>query len=149
MACAGVIALSALVSSLCICIVFIPMFFLSGVARYLFVPFSYAVVFAVIASYLLSRTLVRTLVMWFERHNHPRAAAKASGATAESEKNGRVTCWVRPFVAFQHAFERGFDRFRSAYRDLLGTILNRRGVFAAAFLTFCVGSWVIVPFLGH
>src|SRR6476469_6724624 len=146
---AGEIALPALVSTFCICIVFIPMFFLSGVARYLFVPFAEAVVFAVIASYLLSRTLVPTLVMWFERHNHSPTAAKASGATGESDKDGHVTFWVRPFVAFQHAFERGFDRFRSAYRGLLGTILNRRGVFAVAFLTFCVGSWVLVPFLGQ
>ena len=146
---AGEIALPALVSTFCICIVFIPMFFLSGVARYLFVPFAEAVVFAVIASYLLSRTLVPTLVMWFERHNHSPTAAKASGASGESDKDGHVTFWVRPFVAFQHAFERGFDRFRSAYRGLLGTILNRRGVFAVAFLTFCVGSWVLVPFLGQ
>ena len=146
---AGEIALPALVSTFCICIVFIPMFFLSGVAHYLFVPFAEAVVFAVIASYVLSRTLVPTLVMWFERHNHSPTAAKASGATGESDKDGHVTFWVRPFVAFQHAFERGFDRFRSSYRGLLGTILNRRGVFAVAFLTFCVGSWVLVPFLGQ
>src|SRR5213082_3041588 len=134
---AGEIALPAFVSTFCICIVFIPMFFLSGVAHYLFVPFAEAVVFAVIASYVLSRTLVPTLVMWFERHNH------------KSEKDGHVTFWVRPFVAFQHAFERGFDRFRSSYRGLLGTILNHRGVFAVAFLAFCAGSWVLVPFLGQ
>src|SRR6266566_5242001 len=131
------IALPAFVSTLCICIVFVPMFFLSGVSRYLFVPLAEAVVFAVIASYVLSRTLVPTLVMWFERHNH------------KSEKDGHVTFWVRPFVAFQHAFERGFDRFHSSYRGLLGTILNHRGVFAVAFLAFCAGSWVLVPFLGQ
>jgi len=134
---AGEIALPALVSTFCICIVFIPMFFLSGVSRYLFVPFAEAVVFAVMASYILSRTLVPTLVMWFERHNQ------------KSEKDGHVTFWVRPFVAFQHAFERGFDRFRSSYRGLLGTILNHRGVFAVVFLAFCAGSWVLVPFLGQ
>ena len=134
---AGEIALPALVSTFCICIVFIPMFFLSGVAHYLFVPFAEAVVFAVIASYVLSRTLVPTLVMWFERHNQ------------KSEKDGHVTFWVRPFVAFQHAFERGFDRFRSSYRGLLGTILNHRGVFAVVFLAFCAGSWGLVPFLGQ
>ena len=75
--------------------------------------------------------------MWFERHNQ------------KSQKEGHVTFWVRPFVAFQHAFERGFDRFRSSYRGLLGTILNHRGVFAVAFLAFCAGSWVLVPFLGQ
>src|SRR5256886_4262379 len=87
---AAQIAVPALVSTFCICIVFIPMFFLSGVARYLFVPFAEAVVFAVIASYVLSRTLVPTLVMWFERHNQKPA------------KDGRVTFWARPFFAFQH-----------------------------------------------
>src|SRR5256885_449489 len=144
---AGEIALPPLFSTFCICIVFIPMFFLSGVARYLFVPFAEAVVFAVIASYVLSRTLVPTLVMWFERHNHPPSAANAAGGRIR--RGEYVTFLVRPFVAFQHAFERVFDRFRSAYRGLLGTILNRRGIFAIAFLTFCVGSWVLVPFLGQ
>ena len=134
---AGEIALPALVSTFCICIVFIPMFFLSGVARYLFVPFAEAVVFAVMASYILSRTLVPTLVMWFERHNQ------------KSEKDGHVTFWLRPFVALQQYFEHGFDLFRASYRNLLGTILNHRAVFAVAFLTFCAGSWVLVPFLGQ
>jgi len=134
---AGEIALPALVSTFCICIVFIPMFFLSGVARYLFVPFAEAVVFAVMASYILSRTLVPTLVMWFERHNQ------------KSEKDGHVTFWLRPFVALQQYFEHGFDLSRASYRNLLGTILNHRAVFAVAFLTFCAGSWVLVPFLGQ
>src|SRR5256886_3210131 len=134
---AGEIALPALVSTFCICIVFIPMFFLSGVAHYLFVPFAEAVVFAVIASYVLSRTLVPTLVMWFERHNQ------------KPEKDGHVTFWVRPFVAFQHAFELGFDRFRSSYRGLLGTILNHRGVFALAFPAFSTCSPDLPLFIVH
>src|SRR5256886_7882256 len=67
---AGEIALPAFVSTLCICIVFVPMFLLSGVARYLFVPLAEAVMFAVAASYILSRTLVPTLIMWFERNHH-------------------------------------------------------------------------------
>src|ERR1700758_1783684 len=67
---AGEIALPALVSTMCICIVFVPMFFLAGVARYLFVPLAEAVVFAVLASYAISRTLVPTMIMWFERHRH-------------------------------------------------------------------------------
>src|SRR5512142_1927233 len=62
------IAMPAFVSTLCICIVFLPMFFLTGVAHYLFVPLAEAVVFAMLASYLLSRTLIPTLVMWFYRH---------------------------------------------------------------------------------
>ncbi len=155
---AGEIALPALVSTFCICIVFIPMFFLSGVSRYLFVPFAEAVVFAVMASYILSRTLVPTLVMWFERHNHQKvAAASPSGGGHGQERSaeGRirggehVIFWLRPFVALQQYFEHGFDLFRTSYRNLLGTILNHRGVFAAVFLIFCAGSWVLVPFLGQ
>ena len=134
---AGEIALPALVSSLCICIVFIPMFFLSGVARFLFVPFAEAVVFAVLASYILSRTLVPTMVMWFER-NHKRL-----------QKVQRSAFWLRPFIALQQGFERAFDRFRAAYRNLLGTVLNHRGVFAAVFLSFAAGSWLLLPFLGQ
>jgi multidrug efflux pump subunit AcrB len=72
---AGEIALPAFVSTLCICIVFVPMFLLSGVARFLFVPLAEAVMFAVAASYLLSRTLVPTLIMWFERNHHKLAVA--------------------------------------------------------------------------
>jgi multidrug efflux pump subunit AcrB len=145
---AGEIALPALVSTFCICIVFIPMFFLSGVARYLFVPFAEAVVFAVMASYILSRTLVPTLVMWFERHNHQKVAtATPSGGGPGQDRH--VIFWLRPFVVLQQYFEHGFDLFRASYRNLLGTILNHRGVFGVAFLTFCAGSWVLVPFLGQ
>src|SRR5262249_56871866 len=127
--CSGDIAQPALVSCLCICIVFIPMFCLSGVARFLFVPFAEAVVFAVLASYVLSRTLVPTLVMWFER-NHEKL-----------QKARRASFLLRPFIALQQGFERGFDRFRTAYRNLLGTVLNHRGIFAVAFLSFATGSW--------
>ena len=134
---AGEIALPALVSTLCICIVFVPMWFLTGVAGFLFVPFAEAVVFAVIASYILSRTLVPTMVMWFERHHK------------KLENAHRTAFWVRPFVTFQQAFERRFDRFRNGYRTLLGTILNHRGVFAIAFLSFAAGSWLLLPFLGQ
>ena len=134
---AGEIALPALVSSLCICIVFLPMFFLSGVARFLFVPFAEAVVFAVLASYILSRTLVPTLVMWFER-NHEKL-----------HKTQRAAFLLRPFIALQRGFERMFDRFRTAYRNLLGTVLNHRGTFAVVFLSFAAGSWLLLPFLGQ
>src|SRR5207249_4765764 len=73
---AGEIALPAMVSTFCICIVFVPMFSLSGVARYLFVPLAEAVMFAVISSYVLSRTLVPTMIMWFERRRHERGSSK-------------------------------------------------------------------------
>jgi multidrug efflux pump subunit AcrB len=146
---AGEIALPAFVSTLCICIVFVPMFFLSGVAKYLFVPLAEAVVFAVGASYLLSRTLVPTLIMWFERNHHPPSVAATSGATGKSGKDGHVAFWARPFVALQQLFEHGFDRFRKGYHNLLGTILTHRVVFAVVFLAFCAGSWILVPFLGQ
>jgi len=136
---AGEIALPALVSTLCICIVFVPMFFLTGVAGYLFGPLAQAVVFAVLASYALSRTLVPTLVMWFERNaDHMKHAATA-----------QVRPWFRPLVVLQQTFERAFDRFREGYRTLLGAILGRRLSFAALFLGFCVVSWLLVPFLGQ
>jgi multidrug efflux pump subunit AcrB len=144
---AGEIALPAFVSTLCICIVFVPMFLLSGVARYLFVPLAEAVMFAVAASYVLSRTLVPTLIMWFERNHH-----KPGEATPSGDKHGakqKVALWVRPFVALQQLFERGFDRLRKGYHDLLGTILTHRRVFAVTFLALCAGSWILVPFLGQ
>jgi multidrug efflux pump subunit AcrB len=164
---AGEIALPAFVSTLCICIVFVPMFLLSGVARYLFVPLAEAVMFAVAASYVLSRTLVPTLIMWFERNHHKPAAASPSGggpdaATPSSDEHGanqsakgrigrgeKVALWVRPFVTLQQLFERGFDRLRTGYHDLLGTILTHRRVFALTFLALCAGSWILVPFLGQ
>src|SRR4029077_17503107 len=119
---AGEIALPAFVSTLCICIVFVPMFLLSGVARYLFVPLAEAVMFAVAASYLLSRTLVPTLIMWFERNLHKDAGRR------------QVAFWVKPFAVLQLLFARGFERLRTGYRDLLGKILTRRAAFAAVFL---------------
>jgi len=136
---AGEIALPAMVSTLCICIVFVPMFFLTGVARFLFAPLAEAVVFAVMASYALSRTLVPTLVMWFERNvNHQ-----------EHTNAAQVSPWIRPLVIFQRGFERMFDRFRQSYQKLLGTIFDHRLLFAALFLAFCVCSWLLVPFLGQ
>src|SRR6266498_4030076 len=136
---AGEIALPAMVSTLCICIVFVPMFFLTGVARFLFAPLAEAVVFAVLASYALSRTLVPTLVMWFERNvNHH-----------EQTDAAQVSPWIRPLVIFQRGFERMFDQFRQGYQKLLGTIFEHRLLFAALFLAFCVCSWLLVPFLGQ
>jgi multidrug efflux pump subunit AcrB len=134
---AGEIALPAMVSTFCICIVFVPMFSLSGVARYLFVPLAEAVMFAVISSYVLSRTLVPTMIMWFERRRNERVAGT------------HVPFWVRPLVALQHGFEKAFDRLRGAYANLLGTVLEHRAAFAVGFLSFCVGSWLLVPFLGQ
>src|ERR1700682_5008539 len=139
---AGEMALPAMVSTMCICIVFVPMFSLAGVARYLFVPLAEAVVFAVISSYAISRTLVPTMIMFFERHHHKPGAATPSGGE-------HVALWVRPLVALQQNFEKAFDRFREAYGNLLGAILEHRVAFVAGFLSFCVASWLLVPFLGQ
>jgi multidrug efflux pump subunit AcrB len=134
------IALPAFVSTLCICIVFVPMFFLSGVSRYLFVPLAEAVVFALLASYGLTRTLVPTMVMWFYRHVQYQGHAADPG-TAKS--------WVRPFVKLANRFEQAFDHLRKSYGNLLGAILSHRTAFSVGFLSFCVGSWLLVPFLGQ
>jgi multidrug efflux pump subunit AcrB len=134
------IALPAFVSTLCICIVFVPMFFLTGAARFLFVPLAEAVVFAMLASYALSRTLVPTLVMWFYRHG------EYHGHLAEA---GKVAPWLRPFVAVQAAFERGFARFRDGYRRWLSAVLAHRGAFAVVFVAFGLGTGLLLPWLGQ
>jgi multidrug efflux pump subunit AcrB len=129
---AAQIAVPALVSTLCICIVFLPMFFLSGVARYLFVPLAEAVVFAMLASYVLSRTLVPTLAMYLLRpHAHGSAPTR------------------NPFALFQRGFERAFERMRAAYRSLLTRLLSRQGAFVSVFLAACLLAWVLVPWLGE
>ncbi len=145
---AGEIALPALVSTMCICIVFVPMFFLSGVAGFLFAPLAEAVVFAVLASYVLSRTLVPTLVMWFERKVHDQRA-EARGSPAPSLPDRIPGAWLQPLVRMQAGFERAFSRFRQRYRDLLGHVLAHRMAFGSAFLAFCAASLLLVPFLGQ
>ena len=134
------IALPAFVSTLCICIVFVPMFFLTGVAKFLFVPLAEAVVFAMLASYVISRTLVPTLVMWFYRN------VQTHGEHAGESKSPR---WVRPFIRFQGAFERGFERLRANYRALLATCFEHRKPFAICFLIFCAASWLLTQVLGR
>ena len=134
------IALPAFVSTLCICIVFVPMFFLTGVARYLFVPLAEAVVFAMLASYILSRTLIPTLVMWFYRNTqlyHPQ------------ETTARIPRWRRPLAAIQDRFEEGFEFFRHGYRRMLTVVLHHRGAFNGLFLLFCAGTALLVPQLGQ
>ncbi len=146
---AGEIALPAMVSTFCICIVFVPMFSLSGVARYLFVPLAEAVMFAVISSYVLSRTLVPTMIMWFERRRHERETGQGTSAAGRIRRGEHAPFWVRPLVALQHGFEKAFDRFRAVYANLLGKVLEHRAAFAVGFLSFCVASWLLVPFLGQ
>ncbi|HYY31426.1 MAG TPA: efflux RND transporter permease subunit [Chthoniobacterales bacterium] len=128
---AAQIAVPALVSTLCICIVFFPMFLLEGVARYLFVPLAEAVVFAMLASYVLSRTLVPTLAMYLLK-------AKGHGS-ASRNLFGRI----------QHAFERGFERRRDSYHSLLTGILTNRKLFIPGFLGLCLGGFLLLPWLGQ
>jgi multidrug efflux pump subunit AcrB len=134
------IALPALVSTLCICIVFVPMFFLTGVAKYLFVPLAEAVVFAMLASYVLSRTLVPTLVMWFYQH------VELHGGHMDESK---APAFVQPFMRLQRGFEAGFERFRQGYLELLASCFAHRRPFALGFLGFCLGSALLSLILGH
>jgi multidrug efflux pump subunit AcrB len=130
------IATPALVSTLSICIVFVPMFFLTGVARYLFVPMAEAVVFAMLASFLLSRTLVPTMAKYLLlEHDDAEAARKLASRN--------------PFVHFQQGFEAGFEHFRHLYLRLLTLCLDHARVFLLLFLLFAVGSLGLAPFLGQ
>jgi multidrug efflux pump subunit AcrB len=134
------IAVPAFVSTLAICIVFVPMFFLTGVARFLFVPMAEAVVFAMLASYLLSRTLVPTMAMYLLRP--PLEVLQAQIDRGEPLK---ITFWVR----FQIGFEEAFIQFRMGYRNLLTACLRWRGKFAMLFLAACVGSFALLPWVGQ
>ncbi|MGA9965987.1 MAG: efflux RND transporter permease subunit [Terriglobales bacterium] len=130
------IAVPAFVSTLAICIVFVPMFFLTGVARFLFVPLAEAVVFAMLASYLLSRTLVPTMAKYLLRGH------EAETLAANQSRN--------PLVAMQIKFEAAFERFREGYHGLLERCLHHKRAFLFIFLGTCVTSLVLlVPWLGQ
>jgi multidrug efflux pump subunit AcrB len=132
---ASQIATPAFVSTLSICIVFAPMFLLSGVARYLFVPLAEAVVFAMLASYFLSRTIVPTMAKYLLR------SEKGHGEGVPSRN---------PLVRLQKRFEEAFEKFRHSFRGLLETCLHHRAVFLIAFFVFCIGSVVVlIPWLGQ
>ncbi len=128
------IVIPALVSTLSICIVFVPMFLLSGVARYLFVPMAEAVVFAMLTSYVLSRTLVLTLAKYWLR-----TAAEEHAATADAG----------PLKRLQLRFESFFESARDRYRALLGTVLEHRRLFIPVFLGAMVASMLIYLALGR
>src|ERR1700758_1648858 len=131
------IAVPAFVSTLSICIVFVPMFFLSGVARYLFVPLAEAVCFAMLASYFLSRTVVPTMAKYLLR-GHEAEAGHASG----DKRN--------LFVRLQFRFEEGFERFRERYHRLLERCLHHQRLFLIGFFAACVVSLAfLVPWLGQ
>ena len=127
------IAIPALVSTLCICIVFVPMFFLTGVAKFLFVPLAEAVIFAMLASYVLSRTLVPTMAMYLLKGHHGEEYATGSDIFSQA----------------QRGFARGFDRMRRGYRASLAFCLERAWLFVVLFLVFCVASLTLIPVLGR
>ncbi|HET7400558.1 MAG TPA: efflux RND transporter permease subunit, partial [Usitatibacter sp.] len=133
---AGEIGVPAFVATLCICIVFVPMFFLTGVARFLFVPMAEAVVFAMAFSYVLSRTLVPTLVMLMMKGTH---------GGGRRPRAGREPIFTRVYRAFDTRFERA----RQAYSATLAAVLARRGAFGVAFFAFTLLSCALWPFLGR
>jgi multidrug efflux pump subunit AcrB len=129
---ASQISVPALVSTLSICIVFLPMFFLAGVARFLFVPLAEAVVFAMLASYILSRTLVPTMAMYLlKAHVH-------NGVPSRN-----------PLARFQNGFERVFESIRTAYVAMLTRLIEIRKVFIPVWLLVCLVALLLVPFLGQ
>jgi len=132
---AAQIATPAFVATLSICIVFAPMFLLSGVARYLFVPLAEAVVFAMLASYFLSRTIVPTMAKYLLRGDDK----KSGGAPSRN-----------PLVRVQKRFEEAFESFRQRYHRLIELCLHHRRVFLIAFFAFCLGSLaILIPWLGQ
>ncbi|CAB3802171.1 efflux RND transporter permease subunit [Pararobbsia alpina] len=133
---AGEIATPTFVSTMCICIVFVPMFLLNGVARFLFVPLAEAVVFAMIASYFLSRTLIPTLAMFLLR-------AESDTGTPSSGLAGAI-------ARFQHGFEQRFERLRHGYHGVLKSALGKRRLIGFTFFAVCLGSVLaLLPFTGR
>jgi len=124
----------ALVSLLCICIVFIPMFFLEGVAGFLFVPMAKAVVFALACSFILSRTLVPTMANWLLRAHNP------------SEEHHHAP--ANPLARFQHGFEARFEGIRQRYHGMLERSIQKRKPFLVGFFAVVALSFLLVPFLG-
>ena len=133
---ASQIAVPAFVSTLCICIVFVPMFFLTGVARYLFVPLAEAVSFAMLASYLLSRTLVPTMAKYL--------LVAQTGEAREKARTSR-----NPFVLAQQRFEQAFEQLREKYHLLLNASIRHRRGFAVCFFAACVLSFALLPWVGE
>ena len=131
----------AFVSMLCICIVFVPMFFLTGVPRFLFVPLAEAVMSAMIWSFILSRTLVPTMAKYMLRRHASPAAGHGLDAPLPPSRN--------PLVFLQRAFARRFERFRFLYRELLTMALRHRAAFVTCFLAAVIGTFALVPYLGR
>ncbi|NKF24169.1 efflux RND transporter permease subunit [Solimonas marina] len=138
---AAQIVTPAFVSLLCICIVFVPMFFLDGVARFLFVPMAMSVMFAMVCSFILSRTLVPTMSKYLLKPHAPHTDMHGNNASLPPSRN--------PLVRFQRGFEARFERVRGVYRSLLEFALYHRRVFVPGFMCIVALSLLLVPFLGR
>jgi multidrug efflux pump subunit AcrB len=131
----------AFVSLLCICIVFVPMFFLTGVPRFLFVPLAEAVMSAMVWSFILSRTLVPTMAKYMLHKHEPHADMHGADGPLPRSRN--------PLVRIQRGFEAKFERFRAGYHELLAMALRHRPVFVVGFLAFVIGTFALAPFIGR
>jgi multidrug efflux pump subunit AcrB len=141
------IATPAFVSLLCICIVFVPMFMLKGVAGFLFVPMAEAVVFAMIASFILSRTLVPTLAAFLLKPHQSGTPEYDGQDPYRAEPHAAAP--RNPLARFQREFEVRFNRIRESYRRLLIQALEHRRSFVLVFLGGVVLSFTLAPFLGQ
>jgi len=140
---AAEILIPVFVALLCICIVFVPMFFLPGISGYLFVPMALAVVFAMVASFLLSRTVVLTMAMYLlkpHRHDDQQQA---------SQLQPQRKSVFAPFIQFQKKFEHGFESLRNNYTKTLAGVLATRKLFVLSFMGLVLVSFLLVPFLGR
>ena len=138
---AAQIVTPAFVSLLCICIVFVPMFFLEGVSRFLFVPMAEAVMFAMICSFILSRTLVPTMAKYLLKPHAPHTDLHGNDAALPPLRN--------PLVRFQRGFEARFEQLRELYRQTLAYALAHRRTFIPGFLVCVLVSFLLLPFLGR
>src|SRR5262249_41141884 len=135
------IATPAFVSTLCICIVFVPVIFLTGAALYLFTPLALAVVLAILASYLLSRTLIPTMVRYLLEGE----ASRYHGDEGVMDDSGRRGL----FSSIHHGFQNSFEKMRAGYRSLLASALAHRKLVAASFFLICGSCLALTPFLGE
>jgi multidrug efflux pump subunit AcrB len=138
---AAQIMVPAFVSLLCICIVFVPMYLLTGISRYLFVPMAEALMAAMLWSFILSTTLVPTMAKYLLRRHAPHTDMHGLDGPLPPSRN--------PFVRLQRGFEARFERFRDGYRELLAMALRNRAKFVIGFLTFVLASFALVPYIGQ
>jgi multidrug efflux pump subunit AcrB len=143
------IVIPTLVSTLCICIVWLPLFSLGGLTGFLFMPMAMAIVFAMLASFVLSRTLVPTMAAWMLKGEAAKHAAAYEFKRAGGHGHPPMDAHAGPFVRFQRGFEALFEKFRAIYIGALTGALARRGRFISIFLGLTILSMGLVPFLGQ